>query len=241
MTIPLIPFVRWPEMTRPLIAVPALALFVLALGCAAPTTKEKDKHAKAPPEPPKTKTEKAIEYADNLKQAVEQFEESRNKTSVGITETTKSTNDALAQEKPQLQGLAKDWEVRWDKVKAEVANMEASLKLVGQRSLAYFDQLKEISAAITDPELRKPEQEKNKELEQRWTKIYQAAIKDVQRLRAVLDKGDNFHRVLLGAALRQSLEKDIQAISDIANQANQVLKELGTLTEEGRKLAVAAN
>jgi hypothetical protein len=47
--------------------------------------------------------------------------------------------------------------------------------------------------------------------------------------------------VLLGTALRQQLEKNIEEAKKIANQANAVLAELEKLTEEGRKLTTDAS
>ena len=65
-----------------------------------------------------------------------------------------------------------------------------------------------------------------------------SAVADVEKLKPVLRKGDDFHKVLLGAALRKSLQEDIKAVDQIATEAEKVLQTLGTLTTEGRKLAV---
>lgn len=226
-------------MKRPLrngMAFVALVMLVAVTGC--PATSPQASVPGPQAKPKKTVTEEAVSTADNLKLAVDQFEASRKDTSKAITETTKTTNTALQVKKPQLEGIAKDWEDRWTKVKEQAQTLEANLKAVGERSLKYFEQLESLANSISDPGLRGPEQEKNRALKQRWTQVYTAACKDVEKLRPVVVKGDDFHKILLGAALRQSLEKDMKAIEDIANQAEIVLRSLEPLTEEGRKLTV---
>jgi len=222
-------------MTRA-IALLGLPLVVIAVACA--PSNQPDSQTNSIPTKPKTETEKTFEYADELKKSVEEFESSRKDTANGINESGKAAKAISKTEKAELRGAARDWEDRWVKVKAQVKAMSDKLQQVCQKSLAYFDQLDKISGSISDANLRQNELGKNQALKDKWTKTYQAAAAEVNKLNALLVKGDDFHKILLGAAIRSELEKNIRVIEDVAAEASKVLAELSTLTEEGRKLAV---
>jgi hypothetical protein len=187
---------------------------------------------------PKTQTEKALSYADDLKTAVDEFEASRKGASAEIARAAEGADATLKNPSITLRGAASDWEARWTAVKNRVQDLDTKLAQVGQKSLAYFNELDRLAGSISDRVIRVEEKARNDTLQTRWTTVFADASKDLARLKALVQKGDDFHKQLLLASLREKIAKNIEEAGNIAEQARSILKELERLTEEGRKLTV---
>jgi len=184
-----------------------------------------------------SKTEKTIEYADNLQIAIEKFEKSRTKASNVVNEVTTDTIEDLNDDKPDLRGVAKSWESEWKDVKRRFSNLEDDFSDVAKSSRSYFDQLEKLADDINNKSLKESEENKNAQLKTSWTETFTKASNDIEKLRILISEGNDFHNVLLGATLREKLAQNIEDLKNISQRAKSLLSNLERLTIEGKKLA----
>lgn len=181
-------------------------------------------------------TEKSLEYGDNLKQAIEKFENDRQQFAEEVSNAVETTSEDLKEENPDLPKVATDWEEEWNNIQSEFSDLEESFSLVGNSSQAYFDQLEELSAGINDEKIKNSELNKNRELKDKWTKAYLDASENIQKIREVLKEGNDFHRVLVASSIRQKIEANIHELNLISQRAKTLMIELEKFTIEGKKL-----
>jgi len=183
-------------------------------------------------------TEKAIEYADSLQDAIEEFEDSRTEINKEINQSTATTMTDLEMIKnSSLKDVVKQWAIRWDTVKEKFDDLNDYFLEVIQSSDQYFDKLFEIANKIQNEELRNGEIESNTKLKNDWIKVLKETKINIDKLKVLIQEGDDFYRVLLGASIREKLTENIGELNNISLKAEKLLSELQNLTEEGKKLA----
>ncbi len=181
-------------------------------------------------------TKTAIKHGDVLKSSIESFEKNRQKLSEKVVKSLETAGKELASENPNLEDTSKDFEKEWTGIQKRYDKLKDDFAKVGESSDNYFNQLEELSSGINNETLRKEELAKNKELEQRWQKTYQQAAINIEKVTAVLESGNDFHRVLVASSIRQKLDQNVEELNRIAVQAKELLADLESFTEEGRKL-----
>lgn len=179
-----------------------------------------------------------IEYGDNLEDAINEFEDSRTEVSKSISQSTTIVNETLSDDSPNIRQASQDWERDWNNANNEFNHLETTFSTVGTTSKAYFDKLTEIQMGIQNKQLQRSEEKKNKEIKDSWTKAYTEASQSIQNLKAIISDGNDFHKVLLGASLREKLVKNIDELNKISQKSDILLKKLKKLTIEGKKLIV---
>lgn len=181
-------------------------------------------------------TKKALNYGDNLKDAIENFEETRQEFSQQVAESVDNTSEKLSEKNPDLPEVATDWENQWNNIQRKFRTLEEEFSDVGQKSEDYFNQLAELSAGIKDESIKNSELRKNKELKNKWTEAYVDASNNIQKIREVLIEGNDFHRVLVASSIRQKIEANIMELQSISTRAKTLMTELEKFTIEGKKL-----
>jgi len=137
-----------------------------------------------------------------------------------------------------LPAIALDWENSWRRVEEQTEALEECLDTIQFRSQVYWTTLGEVANAIKDDALRAQEQIKNLQAKRKWDQAYANAEYQVERARAICDRGADFHKVLLGSALRSEISQQTTTLNLIATEAEALLKTLETLTEQGRLLVI---
>jgi len=184
-------------------------------------------------------TEKVIEYADELQDAINKFEESRNNSAENINAITQETISELDQKSPDLRGAARKWEGEWLEVSEQFDRLEENFSDVAESSNDYFTQLDELATSIQNQTLQQSEKQKNTALKVTWTVAFKQATQDIDKLRKLINEGNDFHMVLLGASLREKLSQNITDLKNISIRAQSLLSGLKNLTDEGRKLSAS--
>lgn len=184
----------------------------------------------------RTETEKIFSYGDNLKDAIEDFEDTREDFSQEVVKSVNNASKDLSVNDPNLQEVAIDWETQWKSIQSDFKTLEADFSAVGQSSNEYFDQLQELCSGIRDIKIRASEINKNAELKQKWTSAFVEASKNIKQIRQVMTEGNNFHRVLVASSVRQKIEANITELNAIASRAKAIMAELEQVTIEGKNL-----
>jgi hypothetical protein len=179
----------------------------------------------------------SLAYADDLKKAVGNFEESRTETAKAISETTEQVVKELeAQPTPNLTKAADEWASAWSDVNERIAQLTSDFGTIAKSSEEYFKELEKHAEAVRNPTLKQAELEKYRAARANWNKEYAAAAENIGKLRNVEADGEDFQHILIGAALRDRIQHNIEDLREISKQANNVLTELARLTAEGQKL-----
>jgi len=182
-------------------------------------------------------TEKAIEYADSLQEAIAEFEDSREGIDKDIEASTKGTlSDLELIESSSLRSSVKNWAEKWDGVKHRFDELKDSFDEVKNSSENYFSKLNEIANHINNPELKESEKVKNSSLQNSWNSVLKESATNIDSLNSLILEGDDFHRVLLGTSIREKLGDSIGELKEISVKAEKLLSELKKLTLEGKKL-----
>ncbi len=181
-------------------------------------------------------TKKALASGDKLRHSIEDFEGNRAKLSMSVINSLSVTEKKMAEPKPDLPKVAKDWEKDWNDIQSRYNKMKSDFEDVGKSSDAYFKQLDDLSGSISDQKLRASELAKNKQLHDSWSETYKEAAVSVAKVSKVMAEGHDFHMVLVASSIRQKLEKNVIELKAISEQAKALLKELESFTVEGRKL-----
>lgn len=187
----------------------------------------------------KSNTQNAVEYGDDLRNAINDFENKRKNFSDKITDLVKNTDSELSKENPAVEKVAEDWEVKWKNIIAEFKIIESDFTKVGESSAVYFQRLEELSLSIKDEKIKVTEQTKNKKLKERWTETFKEAAASINKVRQILHEGNDFHKVLLAETIRGKIDKNIEALKSISKRARNILIELENFTAEGKKLVNA--
>ncbi len=181
-------------------------------------------------------TKQSIKYGDVLKSSIESFEKNRQRFSERVVSSLETAGKELAAENPNLEKASKDFEKEWRDIQSRYNKLKDDFQKVGKSSTNYFTQLEELSSGIKNEKLRNEELAKNKQLQERWQKTFEQASINIEKVTAVLESGNDFHRVLVASSIRQKLDQNVEELNRIAAQAKELLAELEVFTEEGRKL-----
>jgi len=184
----------------------------------------------------KSQTLKTVEYADSLRDAIEDFETKRKEFSEQITDIVENTDDKLSEDAPNLQEVAIDWEKKWEELITDFNTIEDNFTTVGNSSAIYFQKLEELAYSIKDDDIKQSELTKNAELKTRWTETYIEAAESINKIRSMLIDGSDYQKVLIASSVRQKIEENIVELKSISEKAILLLKELETFSLEGKKL-----
>jgi hypothetical protein len=184
-----------------------------------------------------TETDKAIEFADSLQEAIEEFEDSRVQINNEINQSTFLTMSDLEKiSDSSLKKVVKNWAIRWDKVKNKFDTLNEYFGNVVHNSDGYFMQLFEIANKIHNQNLRQNELNHNDNLKRDWLQVLKQTKLNLTKLEDLMREGDDFHRVLLGASIREKLTENIDELKNISQKAEELLLEIEKLTQESKKL-----
>ena len=183
-------------------------------------------------------TDVVFEYADNLEDAIGDFETSRTSVSENISQSTQKVQTLLSTQSPNIRQVTKEWERNWRDAKNEFLDLEKNFSMVGNTSKQYFDKLEEINQNIDDKKIQKTEKARDEKLKATWTKTFKVASQSIQKLSDIIKKGDDFNMILLSASLREKLIKNIDELKKIARISAVLLIKLEKLTIEGKKLII---
>ena len=183
-----------------------------------------------------TNTYNAIEYGDNLKNAVNNFTKSQNKFNDKIKKVVNNTNDELKKGDVDIIKVANDWESEWKDIMDKYESLQKDFKDVGNKSLEYFKELDKLANNIKNEDIKKSEIKKNLILKEKWTKNYENTSKVFDEINELLKDGNDFHNVLIASSIRQKINLNIEELKNIAFRAQDILERLNKFTEEGKKL-----
>ncbi len=186
-----------------------------------------------------TVTEKSLRYADNLKEAIDKFESSRQKVAKHVSTASEKATTELAKEDPDVGRAARDWEQEWNDINKRFQDLEERFSEVGNTSENYFAQLDELSKGIESEGLRLSELRKNRALREQYAAAYEDAARNIDKIRVVLREGNDYHRVLVASSMRQKISQNIDELRQISERAQQIVAELEQFTIEGKKLIAA--
>ncbi|MEL6922938.1 MAG: hypothetical protein AAFO94_02745 [Bacteroidota bacterium] len=181
-------------------------------------------------------TRTAMKHGEVLKSSIESFESNRQKFSTKVVESLEEAESKLNSESPDLPKVSKDFEKDWSSIQSRYNKLKNDFEDVGKSSIEYFQKLDELSSNINSEQLRNEELAKNKVLKEKWEKTYVEAETSVNKITDVLAAGNDFHMVLVASSIRQKLEQNVSELSNIADQAKSLLKDLEAFTEAGREL-----
>jgi hypothetical protein len=162
-----------------------------------------------------------------------------------VAKTVLSTKDQLAQSSPStspkvdLPRVASNWEAYWAKVVEDTTTLQKKFEEVEAASKGYWDILEKVTNQIEDRTLRAAEKAKNQTAKEKWDKAYDAARLQIARATSLRDKGNDFGRTMLAAALRRQLAEYTDTLDLIAREAETLLRSLETLTEQGKSIVTA--
>lgn len=139
-----------------------------------------------------------------------------------------------------LSKVALDWEENWKSVAAQTDKLVDQFGAIKRESDNYWAVLESVTSSIADRGLRDGEEKKNKDAKKRWDSAYEAAAVNIEKAKALRDKGTDMQKVMLAAALRRQLAEYTTTLDSIAREAETLLRSLETLTEQGRTLVSLA-
>lgn len=183
-----------------------------------------------------SETGRALAYRASLAEAIGKFEDARRKTVEVISGTTEHAVQALEKEKPDLPGSSETWQTEWKSAHQAFRELEEDFAAVAKSSKEFFRQLVELTDGIQDAAVKRAEDQKNRRLWESWNAAFTEAAGHLDKLRRILADGDDFSKVLLAAAIRESLEVNIGELKRISRRAEEMLGRLERLTQEGRRL-----
>lgn len=166
------------------------------------------------------------------KEAVD--DQKSNDTVIAATKTpTDSQIDSTVDLTMQLSIM---WEAEWLGVHTKFKTLSERFNSIGVAADNYFQQLDDITESITDPQIKTLEQEKNRQLREKWDTVHQQAAADLAALGNLINRGDDFEKVIQLYVLRASVGEGIVQLQEISTEAQRLLKQMEQLTVEGRKL-----
>ncbi len=181
-------------------------------------------------------TNKVVKDADTFRNKIDKYEASRSQTYSDIDKTVQQTIKSLNSTTPDFGNISKYWEVEWKVVHSNYEQLEKNFTKVGIASKEYFEILDNIANDIIDPKMKQAELKKNRELKTNWVTANNAADKHIKSLSQVIQAGDDFQKIMLGATLRGRPEGSIDSIKRILEKARPLLNDLVNLTTEGLNL-----
>src|SRR6185295_9041617 len=84
--------------------------------------------------------------------------------------------------------------------------------------------------------LRSERRRKHEVVRQKWEPKYQSARKQIEAVRALIDRGDDMAKVLLADAMLTRLESHTDTLDSIARDATRLLGSLEGLVKEAREI-----
>ena len=145
-------------------------------------------------------------------------------------------SEAIEEAPVQLGGIAAEWEERWRIVEQQADTIETRFAEVQESANSYWARVEAITAGIGDEELREREAKKNAAAKEAWNEVHEKAAAQIGQIQQLRSEGQDFLRVLQLAAMREDLGRHTAELESISEVAEAVLKELETLSEDGKNL-----
>ncbi len=188
-----------------------------------------------------TKTKKYLEYGDDLRVAIEEFEENRQEFTGDLSTITKVTSEDLNNGNKPAGVVAENWELKWEELNDKLEVLKDDFVEVGESSSSYFLNLENLANEIRDEEMKREEIKKNAELKEQWTRAYKDAARSIQRIEEVIYEGNDFYKVLIISTIRQQVKDDIKELESITIRALALLESLEEFATESKKLISNTN
>ena len=179
------------------------------------------------------------EVADVFHNSLGEFDVSRNNVGSEVRQVTQNASQYLGDTATDLSDIGDQWEAEWRIVGIRIDLLEVRLSAVAAASVSYFGQLDYITGQINDPVTRTQEETKNNTARGEWTLALEEATGDIQALRNIQIKGQDFHKVIVLGEIRSDLAANRDVVRSISEAAKSLLEELRRLTEEGERILSA--
>jgi len=181
-----------------------------------------------------SETQKAYTYGDDVKKALDDYKQSVQ--DLGQKVADNKAVEKLSGKNPDLREAATEWESRHKNITSSYADLAARFERVKVTSKAYFDDLDRVVGSIQDEGTRAQEQKKNDETRFNWDRKYKEAEISMQKLQGALEKGNDIHKVILLAGLREKIGVQINELTEITSKATVLLADLEKFTVEGKNI-----
>lgn len=183
-----------------------------------------------------TRTKKYLEYGQDLKESIEDFETNRKEFTDELKTVTVQTSEEFAEGGKHVSEIAENWDERWSDLTGRLNKLKKDFSDVGKSSGKYFTNLEELIAGIRDDGLRREEIRRNEEVHNQWSRAYRDAAQSLTKIEEVMYEGNDFYKVLVASSIRQQVRSDIKELESITLKALALLDELKEFSEEGKKL-----
>lgn len=178
---------------------------------------------------------------DLLMTALEEFETSRESSRNGLAIAHNRIDTLLDRyEREDPRAVTLEFDRTWSNVLLRIDALHHKFDVLNTRSERYFQMLREITANIADDELRRIEEEGNRQLQQHWQRELQMAKAKLDELDATLTMGNDLFKVMLLRSLRHSLSRDISELQSITMEAHSIMEELKKLSHNGIEMLKGA-
>lgn len=184
----------------------------------------------------KSTTEKMMVIGDTLLKVIDEFEKARGKMIEVISTFATNIEKYVINNPKNIAQTADRWEKDWNNVANEIKLLEDHFSNVEKSAKAYFNQLSSLTDNIQNTTTRESEEKKNDELNLRWQKVIDQAEVDMNKIRGVLQEGNDFKNVLLSSAIRAKIDDNITQIKGISRKAKDILSALAKFPIESRKV-----
>lgn len=180
-------------------------------------------------------SDRVLDFANRLVNVIDEFEKARTQV-LQVINTSVVNMEKYLSSNMSTKEKADKYEKDWKKLASEIKLMESRFNAINNSSTAYFNKLYSLNESISNDDLRKKEYNKNVALRKSWNEVYQEAEKDVNKIRTVLEEGNDFHKVLLASVMRSKIADNISQMKDISSRARKIIKELSRFSVEGKKI-----
>jgi len=184
----------------------------------------------------RSETEKTTVYADDLRNAIDLFEQNRVDFSEDVSDIVEITDKKLSKDEPNLVKISKEWEEKWLEITEKFNALNEEFINISEKSAPFFNALDTIVLGINDAELRKSQINSNNILKEKWQTNYDIAQTTMNQIEKLIGKGNDYSRVLIATSIRQALEENIEELKTISESAKSLLAELQKFSLEGKKI-----
>jgi len=184
----------------------------------------------------RSETEKTTVYADDLRNAIDLFEQNRVDFSEDVSDIVEITDKKLSKDEPNLVKISKEWEEKWLEITEKFNALNEEFINISEKSALFFNALDTIVLGINDAELRNSQINSNNILKEKWQTNYDIAQTTMNQIEKLIGKGNDYSRVLIATSIRQALEENIEELKTISESAKSLLAELQKFSLEGKKI-----
>lgn len=162
-----------------------------------------------------------LELSKAVIELITSFSENSDKLHQSVIKMTNATTQAVNEKQP-VKDIALFWEENWDNIHEQFKPLEAQLKQIEVTTNQYFQKLDENNNKISDVNLKLADKEKTLQLKARWLVEYSKASNNINDVRLMLRKGNDYIQLLRNIALREEVEKSITDLNNISIQAENI-------------------